>query len=123
MYHPASTTPEMPGRENDAIGQRAFSDVIALVAQRNRVARHLFIHRSRGCRAAARARQLAMYLSHVICGRTLSEIGERFGRDRTTVSYACAVIEDLRDDPAFDAEVTALERELEARLTRSARDA
>jgi chromosomal replication initiation ATPase DnaA len=54
-----------------------------------------------------------MYLSYVVLGRTLSQIGEEFGRDRTTVSYACAQIEDLRDDPLFDAEVSRLEAWLE----------
>lgn len=68
----------------------------------------------------ARARQLAMYLSHVVLGRTLSEIGEVFGRDRTTVSYACAVIEDMRDDPQFDDTVSGLERQIEARLAAGA---
>jgi len=57
-----------------------------------------------------------MYLSHVMLGRTLAEVGEAFGRDRTTVSYACALMEDLRDDPRFDAEVADLEQQIEARL-------
>ena len=57
-----------------------------------------------------------MYLSHVVLGRTLMEIGEVFGRDRTTVSYACALIEDMRDDPQFDDEVSGLERQIEARM-------
>lgn len=86
---------------------------IALVAREKNVPIRLLRHRSR-CRAdAARARQLAMYLSHVILGRSLTEIGDAFGRDRTTVSYACALIEDLRDDRAFDEEVLALEQRLE----------
>jgi chromosomal replication initiation ATPase DnaA len=44
------------------------------------------------------------------------EIGEAFGRDRTTVLHACGVIEDMRDDPRFDDEVSELERQIEARL-------
>lgn len=63
--------------------------------------------------ATARARQLAMYLAHIVYGRSMKEIGQAFGRDRTTVSYACALIEDMRDDPHFDEEVSALERQLE----------
>lgn len=57
-----------------------------------------------------------MYLSHVVLGRSLVEIGEIFGRDRTTVSYACALIEDMRDDPQFDDEVCGLERRIEAEI-------
>lgn len=92
----------------------ACDDVIALIARERQVPIRLLIHKSR-CRSdTARARQLAMYLSHVVLGRSLTEIGDAFGRDRTTVAHACAVIEDLRDDPAFDAEVTALEHRLEA---------
>lgn len=93
---------------------RAIADVISLVAREKNVPQRLLTHPSR-CRAtASQARHLAMYLSYVVLGRTLAEIGEEFGRDRTTVSYACAHIEDLRDDPAFDAEVSRLEASLEA---------
>ena len=31
-------------------------------------------------------------------------------RDRTTVGHACQVVEDRRDEPAFDAFVATLER-------------
>jgi chromosomal replication initiation ATPase DnaA len=92
----------------------ACDDVIALVAREKRVPIRLLTHSSRCRVATARARQLAMYLSHVILGRSMTEIGNAFGRDRTTVSYACALIEDLRDDPVFDKEVSSIERRLEA---------
>jgi chromosomal replication initiation ATPase DnaA len=89
-----------------------FLQVIALVANRKRIPLRLLVNHAR-CRAAtARARQLAMYLSHVVYGHTMVEVGEAFGRDRTTVSHACALIEDMRDDDGFDAEVSALEEEL-----------
>lgn len=98
-----------------AIHLCACDDVIALIARERHVPIRLLTHPSRCRRTTARARQLAMYLSHVVLGRSLTEIGYAFGRDRTTVAHACAVIEDMRDDPDFDAEVTALERRLEAR--------
>lgn len=98
----------------NAGSRRAVDDVIALVSKTKNVPRQVLVNRSR-CRApAARARQLAMYLSYVMLGRTLAEIGGIFGRDRTTVSYACAKIEDMRDDPEFDAEVCRLESCIEA---------
>lgn len=50
----------------------------------------------------SRARQIAMYVAHVVLGLTMIEIGKGFGRDRTTVVHACHLIEDLRDDPDFD---------------------
>ena len=93
---------------------RTCDQVISLVARQKNVPLSMLVHRRRDKLPVARARQLAMYLSHVVLGRTLSEIGEVFGRDRTTVSYACAVIEDMRDDRRFDEEVSGLERLLEA---------
>ena len=62
----------------------------------------------------ALARQVAMYLCHVVQGLTLAEIGDHFGRDRTTVSHACRVVEDRRDEASFDRLVQELERALEA---------
>ncbi len=57
----------------------------------------------------ASARQLAMYLAHVVGGLSLSEVGRLFGRDRTTVAHACQVVEDRRDDLTFDRAVSLLE--------------
>ncbi len=48
-------------------------------------------------------------LAHVMCGLTLTEVGLLFGRDRTTVAHACAVVEDRRDDPVFDRALDLLE--------------
>ena len=55
------------------------------------------------------ARQVAMYLAHVACGLTLTQVGALFGRDRTTVAYACGIVEDRRDDPIFDVFLDHLE--------------
>ena len=53
-------------------------------------------------RAAAFARQIAMYLAHVGFGIPMAAIGKTFGRDRTTVVQACHLIEDRRDEARFD---------------------
>ena len=50
-----------------------------------------------------------MYLTHVSCGLSLTEVGHIFARDRTTVAHACAVIEDRRDDPVFDRALELME--------------
>ena len=63
----------------------------------------------RGRRPAALARQMAMYLAHVTFGLTFTRVGICFGRDRTTVRHACALIEDRRDDPALEFALSALE--------------
>ncbi len=57
---------------------------------------------TRGLTRTAHARQVGMYVAHVICEIDLSEIGRAYGRDRTTVRYACGAVEDRRDDPDFD---------------------
>ena len=69
---------------------------------------------SRGRAHAAYARQTAMYLAHVQFGLSLSEIGRIFGRDRTTVSHACARVEDSRDDPRLERMLSCLEAALDS---------
>ncbi len=64
---------------------------------------------NRGVARIAEARQVAMYLAHVACGLSLTDVGRAFGRDRTTVAHACAVIEDRRDDLVFDRALDLLE--------------
>ena len=58
----------------------------------------------------ARVRQIAMYVCHTTLGISLTEVGRGFSRDRTTVSYAVQVIEDLRDDREFDSIIEQVER-------------
>jgi chromosomal replication initiation ATPase DnaA len=41
---------------------------------------------------------------------SMNEVGHGFGRDRTTVLYACHLIEDMRDDEDFDCLVARTER-------------
>ncbi|URK88225.1 transposase [Rhizobium sp. RCAM05350] len=61
-------------------------------------------------RTSCHVRQISMYVCHVVLQISLTDIGYSFGRDRTTVSHACNVVEDRRDDPAFDDFVASLER-------------
>jgi chromosomal replication initiation ATPase DnaA len=66
--------------------------------------------KTRGSARTAFARQVAMYLAHVGCGVSLTEVGHLFDRDRTTVAHACSLVEDKRDDPDFDYRLNHLER-------------
>ena len=50
-----------------------------------------------------------MYLMHVVYRLNLTEVAAIFGRDRSTASHACHLIEDLRDDPRFDRQLAQLE--------------
>lgn len=72
---------------------------------------------TRGRAKVARARQVAMYLAHVACGMSLTEVGRVFARDRTTVAHACGVVEDGRDDPMFDRVMELLEQVVDALLS------
>ena len=58
----------------------------------------------------SRVRQVAMYVAHVVLRLSMNDIGRAFGRDRTTVLYACHLVEDLRDDTDFDRIITMTER-------------
>ena len=61
-------------------------------------------------RHACHVRQISMYVCHVALRIPMSDIGAALGRDRSTVGYACHVVEDRRDDAAFDDFVAAIER-------------
>lgn len=69
---------------------------------------------TRRTRNAAHARQTAMYLAHVAFGMSLGRVAQAFGRDRSTVAYACRVIEDRREDGDFDDCLDQLEEFLRA---------
>jgi len=70
--------------------------------------------RTRRSKQAAHARQAAMYLTHIAFGMSYGRVANAFGRDRSTVAYACRVIEDRRDDQDFDAHLDTLEEFLRA---------
>ena len=58
----------------------------------------------------SRVRQIAMYCAHTVLRFTMSDVGKGFGRDRTTVMHACHIVEDLRDDPDFEAILLRIEQ-------------
>jgi DnaA-like protein len=64
---------------------------------------------TRGGPRTAFARQVAMYLAHTGFELSLETISQAFGRHRSTVSHACHVVEDGRDDIWLDCRLEALE--------------
>ena len=66
----------------------------------------------RGSAQIALARQIAMYAVYVGFGISLARVAVAFNRDRSTVSHACHLIEDRRDDPDFDAWLEVFEETL-----------
>lgn len=69
----------------------------------------------------SRARQVAMYLAHVVGQLSLHQVAECFHRDRSTVSHACINIEDSRDSPVLEMQLEYMEKLLRERL-RGARE-
>jgi chromosomal replication initiator protein len=61
-------------------------------------------------RAVARPRQIAMYLTRKLGGKSYPVIGRLYGgRDHTTVIHACRAVEKLADnDRVFERDVMAL---------------
>lgn len=58
----------------------------------------------------AQVRQIAMYVAHVTLRLSMKQVGTGFMRDRTTVLHACHMVEDMRDEIAFDRVVARVER-------------
>jgi hypothetical protein len=75
---------------------------------------------TRGRIDVAFARQVAIYLAHVVLGLNYADAGAVFRRDRTTASYACRLVEMRRDKPSIEKQLNTLEeicRDLLCRLT------
>jgi chromosomal replication initiation ATPase DnaA len=87
--------------------RQAIDSAVAAVFE---VEAHHLKGSTRGSTRTAFARQVAMYLAHVVCGLSLSEVGRLFARDRTTAAHACRRVEDRRDDPELDRRLEHLER-------------
>ncbi|MEL7391936.1 MAG: helix-turn-helix domain-containing protein [Pseudomonadota bacterium] len=82
---------------------------VSLVAYTLEIRAEEILQPERGPRELVRARQVAMYLTHVGLGMSLSRVAIAFERDRSTVAHACHRIEEMRDDPAYDTWLEALE--------------
>ncbi|MEM9963747.1 MAG: helix-turn-helix domain-containing protein [Asticcacaulis sp.] len=108
-YHAPSALTVVCHRDDRA----AVQFVIELVAVTTGVSSDQIRTFSRNHARVARARQIAMYLTNISWQWPLVRVGKAFGRDRTTVGHACRLIEDLRDDPQFDAMLERLEASLE----------
>ena len=98
----------------------ACDGVIDIVAAMFNVSGRELRHHRRSSIGVSRVRQIAMYVTHVALAFSMREVGHGFGRDRTTVLYACHQIEDLRDDEEFDRIVAMVERVVTAAFGRQA---
>ena len=106
---PCTTPPYEPQAVAEGLVQLPRRAVEHAVSQVFGIGQDDLRRTTRGRAPVARARQVAMYLTHVGFGLTLTQVGQLFERDRTTVAHACSVIEDCRDDPSFDRTLELLE--------------
>jgi hypothetical protein len=105
----------------ESAGSRGFrhqeaapADLIAtLVAPAFAVAPGDLVSARRGSAEIAFARQTAIYLARTKLGLSYAEAGAGFGRDRTTASHACRVVEERRENPRIDALLDCLERTID----------
>ncbi|QKP78746.1 DNA replication initiation protein [Methyloligella sp. GL2] len=111
--HSEREAPEPGPSAHEILVRRAAEAAVALVFEVDMDALRVA---TRGPAEAAFARQIAMYLAHVVCGLSLTQVGRAFGRDRTTVAHACSLIEDRRDEAEFDCTLTHLESAVAALL-------
>ena len=116
---PPQTAPQLACRGSSSFAE--FRNVLNIVAATYGVDPTQVLDTSRRRADIALCRHIAMYVAHVSLGYTLTRTGNLFNRDRTTVSHACARIEDMRDDREFDEVLTSLEQVLSfARISKSA---
>ncbi|MEP9369610.1 hypothetical protein [Xanthobacter sp. VNH20] len=64
---------------------------------------------TRGRAPVTLERHVALYVAHVTLGVPQGAVAVHFGRDRTSIAYACARMEQRRDAPEFDRALSALE--------------
>ena len=84
--------------------------ILDMVSKVFMVSSREILSKSRSQAHTAFARQVAMYLTHICCGLNLTQTGKIFCRDRTTVAYACSLVEDRRDEECFDLTLDLLEK-------------
>lgn len=88
---------------------KCFSLVIELVSTFFEVSADSLQSQTRGLAPICQARQICMYLLHTSLSISYPDVGRLFCRDRTTISHACKIVEDLRDDEGIDQNLNKLE--------------
>ena len=113
MLQSSSSVPPAPPESSSAIAlstpERTCQWVAFCVARDYGLDLVTLFAPTRGAPRAAFARQVAMYLVRIGFEVSFETISRVFGRDRTTVSHACHVVEDGRDDIWLDCRLEALE--------------
>lgn len=94
----------------------ALALVDELVAKTYKIPRTSLHARTRCRKNVAFCRQVAMYLGHVCLSYPVKEVARHYGRDRTTVAYACRIVEERREAEDVDLLLNSLESALETMM-------
>lgn len=86
--------------------------IVTIIADQFDIPVDQMMCKTRACAKAARARQIAIYLAHTVFSIAYGHAADFFNRDRTTISHACKMIEDQRDDIEFDLKIEKMEAQL-----------
>jgi len=103
--------------DQSKLHEKALAQLVcAIVAIEFGVPSAGLISRTKGPAHMSFARQVAMYLMHVVFQIRIAKVSRAFTRDPSTASYACQLIENERDDPLFDQKLQKLEEFLNSAL-------
>ncbi|MGO4352496.1 helix-turn-helix domain-containing protein [Rhizobium sp. RAF36] len=100
---PRPPSVSLPVRIVCRIAQKITAEMVMIAGSR-------MLERRDRRRMLCHVRQISMYACHTALQFSQQEIAGGFGRHRTTVAHACMIVEQRRDDPAFDDFVSAIER-------------
>ena len=76
--------------------------IYCTIALAHQTQEQYLLGRTRGQATLSRSRQIGQYLIHVGFSISFTQISRLVNRDRTSIAYACEIIEDLRDDLKID---------------------
>jgi chromosomal replication initiator protein len=118
MTHHLAGTPVTLARAETLLNDfiRKYNKRVTIGEVKQHVARHCRLpvkdlESASRRRDLVRARQIVMYLSRMMTGRSYPEIGHSLARDHTTIMYGVEKVRDLcASDPHFRAEVDAIQR-------------
>lgn len=69
---------------------------------------------NKGDKNVVLTRQLAQYIAHCSGQVQITDLARHFKRSTSSVTHSVRFVEDMRDDPEFDAFVTTLEDQFNA---------
>jgi chromosomal replication initiation ATPase DnaA len=107
-------------KDDDAVAQSALAcrTVRAVAARAAAIPVRALEEPGRGPAGLTRLRRLSIYLAHVELGLPAAAVARAFQRSRRSVAHACRLVEDQRDNRAFDVQITALAAAARAELVR-----